>query len=39
VLLDANPAADIRNTRRIRAVVIGGKVLERALYGLSAVAA
>ena len=29
VLLDANPLADIRNTRRIRAVVIGGKVLER----------
>ena len=30
VLLDANPLANIRNTRRIRAVVIGGKVLERA---------
>ena len=29
VLLDANPLADIRNTRRIRAVVIGGKVLGR----------
>jgi imidazolonepropionase-like amidohydrolase len=31
VLLDANPLADIRNTRRIRAVVIGGKVLDRSV--------
>src|SRR5262249_34039000 len=29
-LLDANPLEDIRNTHRIRAVVIGGKVLQRA---------
>jgi cytosine/adenosine deaminase-related metal-dependent hydrolase len=29
VLLDANPLTDIRNTRRIRAVVIRGKVFER----------
>jgi imidazolonepropionase-like amidohydrolase len=27
VLLDANPLEDIRNTRRIRAVVLGGRVL------------
>lgn len=30
VLLDANPLEDIRNTHRIRAVVIGGKALQRA---------
>ena len=30
VLLDANPLTDIRNTRRIRTVVINGKVLQRA---------
>ena len=29
VLLDANPLADIRNTRRIEAVVMGGEVFER----------
>ncbi|MEO8448317.1 MAG: amidohydrolase family protein [Gemmatimonadota bacterium] len=29
VILDADPLADIRNTRRIAAVVIGGRVLER----------
>jgi hypothetical protein len=29
VLLDANPLEDIRNTRRIRAVVISGKLLRR----------
>jgi hypothetical protein len=30
VLLDANPLADIRNTRKIAAVVIGGKYLSKA---------
>jgi len=30
VLLDANPLEDIRNTQRIRAVVLGGRLLERA---------
>ncbi len=30
VLLDADPLADIRNTRRIRAVVLGGRLLDRA---------
>lgn len=30
VLLDANPMDDIRNTRRIRAVIFGGRVLDRA---------
>jgi imidazolonepropionase-like amidohydrolase len=30
VLLDANPLADIRNTRKIAAVVIAGKYLPRA---------
>jgi imidazolonepropionase-like amidohydrolase len=30
VLLDADPLADIRNTRRIRAVVSRGKVIDRA---------
>ena len=30
VLLDANPLADIRNSRRIRAVVFGGRILDRA---------
>jgi imidazolonepropionase-like amidohydrolase len=35
VLLDANPLEDIRNTRRISAVVISGKLLKRpALDGL-----
>jgi imidazolonepropionase-like amidohydrolase len=29
VLLDANPAADIRNTKRIRAVSVGGRWLDR----------
>lgn len=29
VLLDADPLTDIRNTRRIRAVVINGRLLER----------
>ena len=29
VLLDANPLEDIRNTQRIRAVVLNGKLLER----------
>jgi hypothetical protein len=29
VLLDANPLADIRNTKRIQAVVRGGKLLDR----------
>jgi len=29
VLLDANPLTDIRNTRRIRAVVLAGKLLDR----------
>ena len=28
-LLDANPLADIANTRKIRAVVIGGKLIEK----------
>jgi imidazolonepropionase-like amidohydrolase len=27
VLLDANPLADVRNLRRIRAVVLGGRLL------------
>ena len=30
VLLDADPLRDIRNTTRIAAVIIGGRVLERA---------
>ncbi|HEX7242350.1 MAG TPA: amidohydrolase family protein, partial [Longimicrobiaceae bacterium] len=30
VLLDADPLADVRNTRRIRAVVAGGRYLDRA---------
>jgi imidazolonepropionase-like amidohydrolase len=30
VILDANPLAEIRNTRRIRAVVVRGHVLDRA---------
>jgi imidazolonepropionase-like amidohydrolase len=30
ILLDANPLKDIRNTRRINAVVIGGRLLRRA---------
>jgi imidazolonepropionase-like amidohydrolase len=30
VLLDANPLDDIRNTRRIHAVVLGGKLFDRA---------
>lgn len=29
VLLDANPLDDIGNTRRIRAVIVGGRLLER----------
>jgi imidazolonepropionase-like amidohydrolase len=29
VLLDADPSADIRNTRRIRAVLQAGRVLDR----------
>lgn len=29
VLLDANPLEDIRNTNRIRAVVVNGKILDR----------
>jgi imidazolonepropionase-like amidohydrolase len=29
VLLDANPLTDIANTRRIRAVIVGGKCLDR----------
>ena len=29
VLLEANPLADIRNTRRIRAVVLAGRLLDR----------
>ena len=29
VLLDADPLTDIRNTRRIRAVVLNGRLLER----------
>jgi imidazolonepropionase-like amidohydrolase len=30
VLLDADPLADIRNARRVRAVVANGRMLERA---------
>ncbi|MDQ3516691.1 MAG: amidohydrolase family protein, partial [Gemmatimonadota bacterium] len=30
VLLDANPLEDIRNTARIRAVVLNGRLLQRA---------
>ena len=30
VLLEGNPLEDIANTRRIRAVVFGGRVLDRA---------
>lgn len=30
VLLDRNPLTDIRNTRRIRAVVLNGRYLDRA---------
>jgi imidazolonepropionase-like amidohydrolase len=29
VLLDANPLEEIRNTRRIRAVIVRGKLLDR----------
>ena len=29
ILLDANPLDDIRNTQRIRAVVLQGKLLDR----------
>jgi imidazolonepropionase-like amidohydrolase len=29
VLLEADPLADIRNTRRIRAVIAGGRLLDR----------
>jgi imidazolonepropionase-like amidohydrolase len=37
VLLDADPLADIRNTRRIRAVVLNGRLMERTeLTGLLA---
>jgi imidazolonepropionase-like amidohydrolase len=37
VLLDADPLADVRNTARIRAVVVGGRLLDRAaLDGLVA---
>ena len=37
VLLDASPLEDIHNTRRIRAVIAGGKFLDRAaLDGLLA---
>lgn len=31
VLLDANPLADIANTRRIHAVIVGGRLLDRRL--------
>ena len=30
ILLDANPAEDIRNTRRIRQVIQAGRVIDRA---------
>jgi imidazolonepropionase-like amidohydrolase len=30
VLLDENPLADIRHVRRIRAVVLNGRLLQRA---------
>ena len=30
VLLDANPLSDIRHTQRIRAVVLAGRLLQRA---------
>jgi hypothetical protein len=30
VLLDADPLRDIRNTRRIRSVVLGGRYYDRA---------
>ena len=30
VLLDGNPLADIANVRRIRAVVLAGRLLDRA---------
>ena len=37
VLLDANPLADIANTKRIHAVILGGRLLDRvALDGLLA---
>lgn len=40
VLLDGNPLSDIRNTQRIRAVVLGGRLLDRkALDQLLATAA
>ena len=38
VVLDADPSADIRNTRRIRAVVQGGRVVDRARIREAAVA-
>ena len=38
IVLDADPAADIRNTRRIRAVVQGGKVVDRAALRAGAAA-
>jgi len=33
VLLDANPLENIRNTRKIRAVILHGKLLDRAALG------
>ena len=30
VLLDADPLQDVKNTRKIAAVVVGGKLLDRA---------
>lgn len=35
VLLDANPLEDIRNRQRIRAVVLQGEVLDRAMLDAS----
>jgi hypothetical protein len=29
VLLDANPLVDIANVQRVRAVILGGRLLER----------
>ena len=31
VLLDANPLADIGNTKKINAVAVGGKLIDKAL--------
>jgi imidazolonepropionase-like amidohydrolase len=31
LLLDSDPLEDVRNTRRIRAVILGGRLLDRSM--------